>query len=188
MSSASHHGTSSWRHSITSRRWILDPDNALAYAGLAKLCAFQAQMGLIRPQVARERCLPSIVKALDLDDTLPDAQLAYAAHMTWLLYNWDEGEAAFQRAIELNPSYAEARMFYSHFLTMTGRIEEGTEQMRLALELDPLNPFVRALHGVQLFMADDLQGAIRVTEEVLASTPGFGFGHWTLDTCLSLPG
>jgi len=64
---------------------------------------------------------------------------------------------------------------------MTGRIEEGTEQMRLALELDPLNPFVRALHGVQLLMADDLQGSIRVTEEVLASTPGFGFGYGTLE-------
>jgi TolB-like protein len=159
----------------------IDPDNALGYAGLATLCAFQAQMGLIRPQVARERCLPSIEKALELDDSLPDAQLAYATHVTWLLYNWEEGNAAFQRAIELNPSFAQARMFYSHFLTMTGRIQEGTEQMRLALELDPLNPFVRALHGVQLFMADDLQGAIRVTEEVLASTPGFGFGYGTLE-------
>jgi len=158
----------------------LDPDHALAYAGLARLCAFQAQAGFIRPQVAREQCLPSILKALNLDDSLPDAQLAYAVHMTWLLYNWDEGDAAFKRAIELNPSFAEARMFYSHLLTITGRIEEGTEQMRLALELDPLNPFVRALHGVQLLMADDLQGAIRVTEEVLASTPGFGFGYWTL--------
>ena len=158
----------------------LDPDNARAYAGLAKLCAFQAQMGLIRPQVARERCLPSIEKALELDDSLPDAQLAYAVHMTWLWYNWEEGNAAFQRAIELNPSFAEAHMFYSHFLTMTGRIEEGTEQMRLALELDPLNPFVRALHGVQLGMIGDFQGCIRVIEDVMASTPGFGFGHDTL--------
>ena len=158
----------------------IDPDHALAYVGLAKLCGFQAQAGLIRPQEARERCLPPIIKALELDDSLPEAHFMYAAHMVWLRYNWEEGEAAFQRAIDLNPSYAEARQFYSHYLTMTGRIEEGTEQMRLALELDPLNPFVRALHGVQLLMADDLQGAIRVTEEVLASTPGFGFGHWTL--------
>jgi tetratricopeptide (TPR) repeat protein len=158
----------------------LDPNHALAWTGLAKLCAFQAQMGMIRPQVARERCLPSIEKALELDDSLPDAQLAYAVHITWLWYNWEEGNAAFKRAIELNPSFAEARMFYSHLLTITGRIEEGTEQMRLALELDPLNPFVRGLHGVQLLMADDLQGAIRVTEEVLASTPGFGFGYYTL--------
>ena len=158
----------------------IDPDHALAYVGLAKLCGFQAQAGLIRPQEARERCLPPIIKALELDDSLPEAHFMYAAHMVWLRYNWEEGEAAFQRAIDLNPSYAEARQFYSHYLTIMGRIEEGTEQMRLALELDPLNPFGRGLHGVQLFMAGDLQGSIRVTEDVLVSTPGFGFGYWTL--------
>jgi TolB-like protein len=125
----------------------LDPDHALAWSGLGILCAFQAQAGFIKPQVAREQCLPPIMRALDLDDSQPVAQLAYATHMTWLLYNWEEGEAAFQRAIELNPSYTDARMFYSHLLTLTGRIEEGTEQMRLALELDPLNPFVQGLHG-----------------------------------------
>ena len=158
----------------------LDPDSALAHAGLATLCAFQAQLGIIRPQDAREQCLPQIVKALDIGANLPEAHLAYAAHMTWLWYNWDAGEAAFLRAIELNPSFAEARMFYSHLLTLLGRIEEGTEQMRLAVELDPLNPFVLSLHGIQLFMAGDLRGGIRVIEDVLASTPGFGFGHGAL--------
>jgi adenylate cyclase len=158
----------------------LDPDNAQAHAGLATLCAIQAQMALIRPQVAREQCLPLIMKALDVGDNLPEAHFAYACYVTWLLYNWDAGEAAFKRAIELNPSYAMAHLLYSHLLTLTGRIEEGTKQMRLALELDPLNPFVQGLHGVQLILADDLQGAIRVTEEMLASTPGFGFGYWTL--------
>jgi len=158
----------------------LDPDNALAYTGLAKLCAFQAQMGLIRPQVARERCLPSIEKALELDDSLPDAQLAYAVHMTWLWYNWEEGNAAFKRAIELNPSFAEARMLYSHYLTLIGRFEAGTEQMRLALELDPLNPFVQGMYGTQLLMIGDFQGSIRVIEDVMASTPGFGLGHSAL--------
>jgi len=158
----------------------IDPENALAYAGLAKLCAVQAQWGLIKPQVARERCLPLIVKALELDDSLPEAHFNYAIHMVWLRYNWEEGETAFQRAIDLNPSYAEARMFYSHYLTLIGRAEEGTEQMRLALELDPLNPFVQAMYGTQLGMIGDFQGSIRVIEDVMASTPGFGFGHGAL--------
>jgi len=154
----------------------LDPDNALAHTGLSTLCAFQAQMGVIRPNVARERCLPAIMKALSLDDSLSDAHLAYAVHMTWLLYNWDEGEAAFRRAIELNPSSAYARLFYSHLLTLLGRLDEGTEQVQLALELDPLNPFVRGLYGVQLSMTGDVQGARTVIEEMLAANPGFGFG------------
>jgi len=124
----------------------IDPDHALAYAGLAKLCAVQAQAGLIRPQEARERCLPSIEKALELDDSLPEAHYNYAIHMIWLRYNWEEGDAAFQRAIDLNP----------------------------------LNPFVQSMYGTQLCMIDDFQECVRVIEDVMASTPGFGFGLGTL--------
>jgi len=158
----------------------VDPDNALAYVGLAKLCGFQAQAALISPQQARDRCLPPLMKALELDNTLPEAHFMHAAHLVWLRYEWEKGEAAFKRAIELNPSYAEARQFYSHYLTIMGRGEEGTEQMRLALELDPLNPFVRNLYGTQLGMTGDLQGCIRVIEDVMASNPGFGFGYGAL--------
>jgi tetratricopeptide (TPR) repeat protein len=100
--------------------------------------------------------------------------------MTWQQFNWEEAGVAFERAIELNPSYAEARMFYSHYLTLMGRGEEGMKQMRLARELDPLNPFVQALHGAQLFMIDNYHEAVRVIEEVHASTPGFGFGYLVL--------
>jgi serine/threonine-protein kinase len=155
----------------------IDPDYPLALWGLSKLCGFQAQAGLITPTEARERCLLPIEKALALDDSLPEAHMGYASQMTWQHFNWDAADVAFRRAIELNPSYAEARMFYSHYLTLVGRVEEGTEQMRLALELDPLNPFVQGLHGAQLLMSGDPQGAINVIEDVMASTPGFGFGY-----------
>jgi TolB-like protein/Tfp pilus assembly protein PilF len=158
----------------------INPDNALAYVGLAKLCAVQAQAGLIRPHEARERCLPPIEKALEIDDSLPEAHYNYAIHVTWLRYDWEEGEAAFQRAIDLNPSYAEARLLFAHYLTLIGRAGEGTEQMRMALELDPLNPFVRSMYGTQLGMIGDYEGCVRVIEDVMASTPGFGFGHGSL--------
>ncbi len=155
----------------------LDPDYALAHWGLSKLCAFQAQAGAITPAEARVRCLLPIEKALELDDSLPEAHLGYAIEMTWRQFNWGEAGIAFERAIDLNPSYAEARMFYSHYLAIMGRAEESTEQMRLALELDPLNPFVQGLYGAQLSFIDDFQGAVRVIEDVFASTPGFGFGY-----------
>ena len=68
-------------------------------------------------------------------------------------------------------------MFYSHYLGIVGRMEESTAQMQLALQLDPLNPFIHALHAVQLTMIDDFEGALTVIENVMASAPGFGFGH-----------
>jgi serine/threonine-protein kinase len=141
------------------------------------LCGFQAQAGLITPDEARLRCLQPIVKALALDDSLAEAHMGYASQMTWQHFNWDAADAAFRRAIEPKPSYAEAHMFYSHYLSLDGRLEEGTQQMRLALELDPLNPFVHGLHGAQLLFIDEPRAAVRVIEKVMASTPGFGFGY-----------
>ena len=155
----------------------LDPDYSLAHYGLSKLCGFQAQAGIISPEEAWDRCLPPIERALTLDPDLPEAHMGYAAHMTWQRFNWEEGEKGFKRAIELNPSYAEARMFYSHYLALMGRAEESIKQMDLALELDPFNPFVRGLYGAQLMMIEDYQGCVDVLEEVIATTPGFGFGY-----------
>jgi len=158
----------------------LNPGSALAHVGLAKLWQFQAQAGILTPDIARQRCLPLIKKALELDDSSPEAHFIYAAHMTWLHYDWEAGEFAFRRAIELNPNYAEAHVFYSHLLTLTGRAGEGTEQMRIGLSLDPLNPFFQALHGVQLLMTGDVLESIRVLEDARSSAPGSGFPHDTL--------
>lgn len=158
----------------------LDPDYALGHWGLSRHCGFLSQAGHITPQQASERCLPHLLKALDLDPFLPEAHMGYANHLTWQQYDWKRAGPAFERAIEINPSYAEAHMFYSHYLGIVGRLDESTTQMRLALELDPLNPFVHGLHAVQLNMIDDFEGAAKVIEDVMASTPGFGFGHGVL--------
>jgi len=158
----------------------LDPDYALGYWGLSRLCGFRAQAGHITPEQASEQCLPPMLKALDLDPLLPEAHMGNANRLTWQQQDWERADAAFERAIELNPSYAEAHMFYSHFLGIVGRMEESAAHMQLALQLDPLNPFVHGLHAVQLMMSDDYEEAVKVAEEVMASNPGFGFGHRTL--------
>lgn len=155
----------------------LDPEYALAWYGLSKLCGFQAQAGIISPQEARDNCLPPIERALALDPELAEAHLGYGSHMTWQRFDWDAADKAFRRAIELNPSYAEARMFYSHFLSIVGRLDESTEQIERARELDPLNPFVQGLHGVQRWMVGDPRGAVELIDAAMASTPGFGFGN-----------
>lgn len=158
----------------------LDPEYALGHWGLSKLCGFQAQAGLITPFEARERCIPPVERALELDPFLPEAYMSLAAISTWQLFDWDAGIRNFERAIELNPNYAEAHMFYSHYLGIIGELDKSTEHMRKAVELDPLNPFVRGLNSVQIMMQNDYEAAIAEAEFALGMAPGYAFGYVTL--------
>ena len=142
------------------------------------------QSGLVPPREAGPRAMEAASKAVELDDSLAEAHLRMAILRTWYEWDWEGGEAEFHRAIELNPNYAEARVFYSNFLTMLGRPEEGAAQIERALELDPLNPFFQGLYGAQLFIADRYDDAIAQLRKTFSMAPGFGFGHHVLSFAL----
>ena len=158
----------------------IDPDFALGHFGLGKLCQFQAQVGMLTPQDARERCFPPVLKALELDPFLPQAHGALAGLTTWQLFDWEAARPHWERSVELNPSYAEAHMFYSHYLGIMGEFDKSTEHIERAVELDPLNPLLIGLYSIQLVMRDEYAEAIVVAEQALNMAPGYAFGYSTL--------
>lgn len=155
----------------------LNPRNALAYWGLNRVCRFKLQAGLVAPRESEPKCRASLLKALELDNSLAEVHLGLALGFLAYDYDWEAAENSFMRVFELKPNYAEARMFYSHFLSILGRGEEGTEQMLIARELDPLNTFVQALHGVQMSMVGLHEEGIAEINAALETTPGLGFGY-----------
>ncbi len=158
----------------------IDPDYALGHWGLAKLCSFAAQAGVIKPTEAREQCLPPVLKALELDPLLAEAHLGLATITTWTLFDFDEAAGHFERALELNPSLAEAHIFYAHFLGIIGDLDKSTVHADRALRLDPSNPFMHGLYSIQLTMRDEFDEAIRTAETALSMAPGYAFGYVTL--------
>ncbi|MBT8058009.1 MAG: hypothetical protein KJO33_00355 [Gammaproteobacteria bacterium] len=158
----------------------IDPEFALGHFGLSKLCAFQAQAGLITPQQARDQCLPPLLRALELDPFLPDAHLGLATRATWHMFDWEEARPHWERTLELNPSLADAHIFYAHYLGIVGDIESSTKHAERAIELDPLNPFMIGLYAVQLVMRGDYERAIEYAEKSLNMAPGYAFGYTAL--------
>jgi tetratricopeptide (TPR) repeat protein len=77
-------------------------------------------------------------KALQLDDTLPEAHNALAMSLFLYDWNWAEAEREFQRAIALNPNYAPAHQFYGQYLHAMGR-KNWVDEVKRAGELDPLS-------------------------------------------------
>lgn len=155
----------------------IDPNYALAYVGLARLLGREILSGPNPPRVIGPEWRKLVFHAAELDPYLAEAQHAIAGYQAWHEWDWGAAEAAFVRSIELNPSYASARVFYSHFLTAMGRNDEAAVHIERALELDPLNSFYEVLYATQLLMAGRTDAAIRKFRLLFERDPGLGFGH-----------
>jgi VCBS repeat-containing protein len=90
-----------------------------------------------------------------------------------------ESEAEFRRAIDLNPNNSTAHYFYAFgCLIPLNRIDQGLDEFRLALSLDPLSSIVNTNHAVALMEARRYPEALAQFQKVTAQDPNFGPGHF----------
>jgi TolB-like protein/DNA-binding winged helix-turn-helix (wHTH) protein/Tfp pilus assembly protein PilF len=137
-----------------------EPEYALAYAGVADsfitLALPDALQEVLAPNVAYPQALDAIQRALQIDDTLAEAHASLAHIKFQYERDWPGAEREFQRALALNPSYANAHQWFALEQFWSGHGEESLRQIRAAHELDPLSLAVNAnecflLAGVGLF-------------------------------------
>ncbi|MDD5647161.1 MAG: adenylate/guanylate cyclase domain-containing protein [Candidatus Bipolaricaulis sp.] len=114
----------------------LDPAYAVAHAGLSDALYILAQHGLGDEETLLPQAEAAARRAVDLDDTLAEAHAALAVIAEYR-FDGRQAEASFLRAIELNPNYATARMWYALGLAATRRLDEALDQIQVAWELDP---------------------------------------------------
>jgi TolB-like protein/Tfp pilus assembly protein PilF len=150
-----------------------DPDYALAYAGIALVWIGRNQGGFGPPSENVPKARESALKALELDDTLAEIHYTMAILRTWHdgKWNWEEAERSFLRALEINPNYPDALVYYSNLLCFMGRTEEALEQGKKALEVDPYNALFRAIYGLTLLMAGRGDEALEQARHALQISP-----------------
>jgi TolB-like protein/DNA-binding winged helix-turn-helix (wHTH) protein/tetratricopeptide (TPR) repeat protein len=115
----------------------LQPDYAAAYSGLADYYTAGAVDGLLDPIDALPKGEAATLKALQLDDSVPEAHNSMAGVDLFYRWNWKAAEAESQKAIELDPNYAEAYHLYGWVLLVSNRPDEALEAQRKSQELDP---------------------------------------------------
>ena len=153
----------------------VDGRYALAYSGLADCCALIAvslRTAAVADLIAHAR--RAAAKALALDGRLPDAHASMAFVNFRFDWDWDAAEAAFSRALQLNPGHAPSRQWHAMFLASRRRFEQALMEMGRALELDPLSLVIQAGVGRILHFAGRLDEAAAQYEHVLQSNPEFG--------------
>jgi len=117
----------------------LDPDFALAYAGLAQAYTVLSFYSQLHPEKAFPKAKAMALKALKIDNTIAEAHIASALVKVYYDWDWEGGENDFKKAIALNPENITAHHLYAYFLVLLTRYDEAMVEIQKALKLDPLN-------------------------------------------------
>jgi TolB-like protein/Flp pilus assembly protein TadD len=155
------------------RAAALDPQYALAWAGVSDCYTTLGYYGLARPDASMPNALEAARRAVALDPSLAEGHNALA--MASLMGAWDRAEAEreFLRAIELNPKYIQARAWYGLFYLQwsEGRLAAGRAQAKLAMDSDPLSSYANAIFGLTCANAGDYVEALRVSRRAVELDP-----------------
>jgi len=155
-----------------------DPSYALAYTGLADTynVAPAYGTGITVPQ-SHLLADAATRKALELDDSLPEAHTARASMLAGA-FQWKEAEAEFQRALQLNANSSEAHYFYAFMvLVPQKRLDQALDEFRTALSLDPLSPIVNMNYALTLMMARQYPDSLAQFKKVVERDPAFSPAH-----------
>jgi TolB-like protein/Tfp pilus assembly protein PilF len=163
----------------------LDPEYALAHAGVADAHTLLGFYGAMRSNEAMPRAKDAARRALALDENLAEAHSSLGL-VCWMFdWDWDAAEIEFQRAIAINPKLVAARYWYAGYLSfIRGRFDEAVAEARQAVELDPLAAYPRVQLSTALYVARRFEEAAAEAEAAVRADPSFFLAHRHLGLAL----
>lgn len=130
-----------------------DPSYALGYSGMGMAYVALGANNHLPAAEVLPKAKEAALKALEIDQGLDEAHVILGAVLNWYEHNFAASEKELMRAIELNPSNADAHHWYAWLLINLSRNEEAINEMLLARDLDPLAPRKNADVGQVLLCA-----------------------------------
>ena len=116
-----------------------DPDFAAAHGALAKAYGWAGEAGRMPYAEAFGKQREEALKALELDDSLPEPHLELG--LAALDQSWDFAAAKSEllRALAVGPNSTRVHRGYAVYLIRTGHDQEAIAEAKTAIELDPLS-------------------------------------------------
>lgn len=159
----------------------LDPDYAMAHAGLASTYLLMASTAMLRPLQVDE-AMPmarrAAERALALDERLAEAWAALGRVKMEYDWDWEGAEADLAHAVALNASSVEALATFGQFLSAMGRHDEAIEAMEQARRLDPRSVETLQHLGIVYWMAGQSDRALEAIDDSLKVAPGAPRAHY----------
>ena len=141
----------------------IDPSFAAAYSGLADGYIFLSDFGNMPQGEAYQLARSAAEKALAIDPDSPEAHTSMGLLLNSLRHS-GEAETHFLNALEVNPNYVNALLWYCNNLNNQYRVSEGMGLVMRAMNVDPLSHNVRRNYALQMSRVrrfDDAQNEIQ---------------------------
>jgi len=144
-----------------------DPNYALAHTGIAGVWTKRNQMTLAPSAEAIPNARVAALKALELDDDLPEAHLFMASVHAWGELDLRAADQELERMDELGGSTQD----YGHVAMIMGRPDEALVKVKKGLALDPFNPMALSFYAIILHCARRYDEAVTQARRALAIQP-----------------
>ena len=159
------------------------PSDPLGYAGLANCYTVLSWGGDIfvgDPSAAEmmPKARDAASQALRLDENLAEAHTSLACVEMILNWNWAGAEREFKRAIDLNPNYSPAHVWYAHYLAAMGRSDESVAEAKRSLELDPFSVFTMDFSEWAFYLTRHYDLATKQSQKTSELAPEFPWSHY----------
>jgi tetratricopeptide (TPR) repeat protein len=161
----------------------LEPDLALAHAGLADTFSFLGFYSLVLPRGAFESARKHALEAQRLDPSLAQAHTSLGLVKLGADWDWDGAKAEFREAIRLDATQALARIYLSWTLVLQGQPDEAHEQAKLAQDCDPTSPLLNAAAAYTFFLSRSFERAIGECEKALEIDEEFLVARYVMALC-----
>jgi serine/threonine-protein kinase len=156
------------------------PDWAPPNVGLASYYTSLPFYSDTMPVDVLPKARAALARALELDETLAEAHAANGYIRAYYEWDWRAAEQEFRRAVQLQPSYADAYFSYSRFLASRRRLKEAIEQLDRAVELDPLSLSLQANRALLDYFAGRYDTAATRLQTILKADSTDVLSKWAM--------
>src|SRR6202042_1909529 len=105
------------------------PSYAAAWAALAEARIFSCLFGALPATETAAQIKEAAERALELNDSLPEAHVARGTALSILEHDWQGGEREFHRAIQLDGRDASVHVAYALQLACRGMLRAASAEL-----------------------------------------------------------
>jgi tetratricopeptide (TPR) repeat protein len=145
----------------------LDPNYAPAWTSLAEATVLASVFGVIPAREACETARKALATANRLQGESADG-LHVEGFVAWIERRWEDMEAAWRRALELQPDHVQTLASFGIVLCSRQRLDEALPILERARHADPLSSFPYALTGGGVMSCGKPREALRYLEDALS--------------------